>query len=249
MSYAALDLDLDVFQGPFDLLITLILREEIDLLDVDLADVVLAYIEYLEERGELDLEATTEFLVLIAALLELKSRMMLPAAEGEELELEPAEAAEELLARMLEYRRYRSAAAWLAERLAAEAGYRYRAAPPPRHLRRVELQAAEQIHDPMLLGGAIEGLLRMPPPLNLSHLGKPIVTVGQRVDFLRSMLASRGSFGFDDAVAGADRITEAITIFALLELYKQGEASWEQKRAFGPITVTGRPVATGERTE
>ena len=70
MSIAALDLDLEVFNGPFDLLLTLVLKEEIDLLEVDLAEVVLAYVEHLEQAGELDLEAATEFLVLIAALLE-----------------------------------------------------------------------------------------------------------------------------------------------------------------------------------
>src|SRR3954462_4096079 len=107
MPVAALDLDLEVFQGPFDLLLTLILREEVDLLEVDLADVVLAYIDHLERTGELDLEATTEFLVLIAALLELKSRLMLPREEEEGLDWEPYEAADELLARMLEYRRFR----------------------------------------------------------------------------------------------------------------------------------------------
>ena len=67
-----LELDLDVFAGPFDLLLTLILREEVDLLEVDLAEVVISYIDHLEQRGELDLEAATEFLVLIAALLELE---------------------------------------------------------------------------------------------------------------------------------------------------------------------------------
>src|ERR1700681_4438867 len=93
-----LELDLDVFAGPFDLLLTLILREEVDLLEVDLADVVISYIDHLERRGELDLEAATEFLVLIAALLELKSRLLLPGEGPEELiELEPGEAAEELL--------------------------------------------------------------------------------------------------------------------------------------------------------
>ena len=71
MRVADLELDLDVFAGPFDLLLTLILREEIDLLEVDLAEVVIEYIDHLEKRGELDLEAATEFLVLIAALLEL----------------------------------------------------------------------------------------------------------------------------------------------------------------------------------
>ena len=112
-------LDLDVFEGPFDLLITLILNEEVDLLEVHLADVVLAYIERLEARGELDLEAATEFLILIAALLELKSRLMLPGEEPEGLDLEPQEAVEELLARLLEYRRFRAD-----RRLAARAARR-----------------------------------------------------------------------------------------------------------------------------
>ena len=84
-----LELDLDVFAGPFDLLLTLILREEVDLLEVDLAEVVIGYIDHLERRGELDLEAATEFLVLIAALLELKSRLMLPGAESRSIELDP----------------------------------------------------------------------------------------------------------------------------------------------------------------
>src|SRR4051795_2478941 len=120
MSLATLDLDLEVFHGPFDLLLTLVLREEIDLLEVDLAEVVLAYVEHLERAGELDLEAATEFLVLIAALLELKSRLMLPQEDEEGLDIEPVEAAEELLARMLKYHRYRQAAEHLRARLDAQ---------------------------------------------------------------------------------------------------------------------------------
>src|SRR5919199_4476624 len=131
-SVAELELDLDVFQGPFDLLLTLVLREEVDLLEVDLAGVVLAYVEHLERSGELDLEATTEFLVLIAALLELKSRLMLPGEDDQGLDWEPQEAAEELLARMIEYARYRRGAEFLAARLAVENGFRYRSAPIPR---------------------------------------------------------------------------------------------------------------------
>ena len=108
MAVADLDLDLDVFAGPFDLLMAVVLREEVSLLEVELGEVVVAYIEHLEREGELELEVATEFLVLIAALLELKSRLMLPGAEQEVEELGPEEAVEELLARMLEYRRYRA---------------------------------------------------------------------------------------------------------------------------------------------
>jgi segregation and condensation protein A len=237
MSIAALDLDLEVFNGPFDLLLTLVLKEEIDLLEVDLAEVVLAYVEYLERSGELDLEAATEFLVLIAALLELKSRLMLPSDDEEGLDIEPVEAAEELLARMLEYHRYRQAAEHLRQRLDAEHGYRYRSAPLPPELRRISLEAAESAYDPERLAEALGGLLSVPPPLDLRHVRRPAVSVEQRLRHLRDLLASRSRFSFDEAVEGVDRLTEAVTLFALLELYKAGEAKWEQEVPFGPITV------------
>src|ERR1700733_13609685 len=131
-----LELDLEVFAGPFDLLLTLILREEVDLLEVDLADVVISYIDYLESRGELDLEAATEFLVLITSLLELKSRLMLPGEEVEELELDQGEAAAELLERLLDAHRYRSAAEHLRGLLRDQGGYRFRSAPLPASLRK-----------------------------------------------------------------------------------------------------------------
>jgi segregation and condensation protein A len=237
VSVAALDLDLEVFQGPFDLLLTLVLREEVDLLEVELADVVLAYIDYLERTGELDLEAATEFLVLIAALLELKSRLMLPRDDEEGLDLEPGEAAEELLARMLEYRRYKQAAEFLAERLVAEDGHRYRSAPLPPELRRVTIEVADAVYDPAKLARAIGGLLRTPPKLDLRHVARPRVSIEQRLSHMRGLLSRVGTFSFDDAVKGADRVTEAVTLFALLELYKAGEAEWDQPEAFGPITI------------
>jgi segregation and condensation protein A len=239
LAASQLELDLDVFAGPFDLLLTLVLREEVDLLEVDLADVVLAYLDHLEAKGELDLEAATEFLVLIAALLELKSRLMLPQDDEEGLDLEPEEAAEELLARMLEAHRYRGAAEHLRERLAAEAGYRYRSAPLPAWLRRHSIDHAQAAYDPRTLGGALGGLLRVPPPVDLRHLVAPRVSVAERLSHLRTLLR-RGSFSFDEAVRDADRVTVAVTLFALLELYKQGEATWTQEVPFGEIQVSGR---------
>jgi len=235
VSAASLELDLEVFSGPFDLLLTLVLREEVDLLEVQLAEVVIAYLDHLDGRGELDLEVATEFLVLIAALLELKSRLML-ARDDEELDFEPGEAAEELLARMLEARRYRRAADHLAARLAGEEGVRYRAAPLPRALRQTRLADAAAVYDPRRLGAALGGLLRVPPPVNLEHVTVPTITVAERLEHLRGLLC-RGGCTFDDAVRGADRVTVAVTLFALLELYKQGEATWEQPAPFSEITI------------
>ena len=236
----ALDLDLEVFQGPFDLLMTLILREEVDLLEVELAQVVLAYIDHLDRTGALDLEAATEFLVLIAALLELKSRLMLPGEDAEPPAVDPGEAVDELLARMLEYRRYRAAAGFLHDRLGAESGFRYRSAPLPSELRRASTDAASKVYEPRLLGEAVGALLRAPPPLDTSHIARPTVSFDQRLAHLRSLLARRGAFSFDDAVAEADRLTEAVTLYALLELYRSGEADWSQEARFGPITVRPR---------
>jgi len=235
VSAASLELDLEVFSGPFDLLLTLVLREEVDLLEVQLAEVVIAYLDHLDGRGELDLEVATEFLVLIAALLELKSRLMLPR-DDEELDFEPGEAAEELLARMLEARRYRRAADHLAARLAGEEGVRYRAAPLPRALRQTRLADAAAVYDPRRLGAALGGLLRVPPPVNLEHVTVPTITVAERLEHLRGLLR-RGGCTFDDAIRGADRVTVAVTLFALLELYKQGEATWTQEVSFGEIVI------------
>jgi segregation and condensation protein A len=240
-----LELDLDVFAGPFDLLLTLILREEVDLLEVDLAEIVIAYIDHLERRGELNLEAATEFLVLIAALLELKSRLLLPGEEIEEIELDPGEAAEELLARLLDAHRFGAAAAALSERLEAQEGHRFRSAPLPPALRRASLAEAAAVYGPEMLVRALGGLLEMPQPVDVRHIAVPKITVAERLAHLRTLLG-RGRFTFDEAVTRADRVTVAVTLYALLELYKQGEVTWSQDRPFADITIEA-PRSPGQK--
>lgn len=239
--FDALQLDLEVFNGPFDLLLELVMRDEIDLLEVDLAQIVLGYVELLEQRGEIELEPVTEFVVLIAALLELKSRMMLPRDDEEgglDLDLGPEEAAEELLARMLEYHRYNRLAGWLRERFSAESPFRYRSAPLPRRLRTASYDNVGKVYAADSLARAMGELLREPEPLTTPHLRVTRVTLEQRLSHVRTLLRRATSFDFDDAVAGADRLTEALTIWALLELYKLGEAEWRQDEPFGPIEVS-----------
>ncbi len=236
MRAAELDLDLDVFAGPFDLLMAVVLREEIALAEVSLGEIVVAYVEHLEGAGELDLDAATEFLVLIASLLELKSRLLLPVPEEEQVELGPEEAADELLARMLEYRRYREAAQHLGALFADGRRYLYRAAPLPPELRRATLAAARKAYEPDRLGEALGDLLRVPPEPDVSHI-RPTVSLERRLDVLRQLLARRGRFDFDEVFAGEDRLTQAVTLFALLEMHKRGEATWSQRDLFGPIEV------------
>jgi segregation and condensation protein A len=239
MTVAELDLDLDVFAGPFDLLMAVVLREEVSLLEVELAEVVVAYVEHLEREDELELDVATEFLVLIAALLELKSRLLLPGEEEGLEDVTPEEAVEELVARLLEYRRYRDAAAMLERSFEAARGYLYRAAPLPVELRQVAIEAATAVYDPDRLGAALGDLLATPPELNLDHI-RPTVSLEKRLRALRDALRSHASIDFDEQFGGEDRLTQAVTLFALLDLYRKGEATWEQSEAFGPITIRAR---------
>jgi segregation and condensation protein A len=237
-SVSELDLDLDVFQGPFDLLLAVLLREEISLAEVPLGEIVISYVDHLGETGDLDLEAVTEFLVLIAALCELKSRLLLPHTDGEE-ELGPQEAADELLARMLEYRRYSEAAKMLKQRFERESGVMYRSAPLPAELRRAALKAAVKSYEPERMGLALGDLLALPPPPDTRHI-RSTVSLQRRMGALRDLLKRSKTLDFDDAFGSEDRFTQAVTLFALLELHRRGEATWTQTETFGRIEVHAR---------
>ena len=229
-----LELDLDAFEGPFDLLLTLVLREELEPAEVDMAAIVVAFVERLAERDELDLEACGEFLVLIAALLELKARALFPDEEAELADLEPEEAAAELARRLAEYRRMKEAAAWLSERLAAEGDRFFRLGPAPlapRAERRLEPQAAS------LLAEALRALAVPPPQVSLAHMALRFPPVSQFLERFRAVLRRRRRFDFDTEVAGLSRVEQAVAFLALLELRKQGEIALQQAAPFAPIRV------------
>jgi len=127
------ELDLDVFDGPFDLLVTLILRDEIDIWEVRVSRIIAEYIVHLADTGEFDLDATSQFVVLVAALLEMKSRLLLEEDVQEELEdLDPDEAARQLLERLVRYSEFRNAAGALRTAWEEHSARLYRNAPVPR---------------------------------------------------------------------------------------------------------------------
>src|SRR6185503_20387121 len=121
----------------------LLLKDAISPSEIDIADIVVAFVDRLAQRDELDLDACGEFLVLIAALLELKARQLFPEEDAELAELDPEEAAEELARRLAEYRRAKEAAAWLRERLASEGDRFFRIGPAPL-APKIEIPLAQQ---------------------------------------------------------------------------------------------------------
>jgi segregation and condensation protein A len=229
-----LPLDLDAFEGPFDLLLTLVLREELELADVDVAEIVLAFVERLEERGELDLDACGEFLVLVAALLELKARGLFPDEELDLDDLDPEGAAGELAERLAAYRRFRAAAAWLEERLeqASDRFFRVGAAPlAPVSARPLAPQ------DPKQLVGALRLLAVEPPEPSLRHLVLSYPPVSRFLERFRALLRGRGRFSFDREVDRLSRVEQIVAFLALLELRKAGEVAIGQTAPFEPILV------------
>ena len=234
VSVRELDLDLDAFEGPFDLLLTLVLREELPLAEVDVARIVLAFVERLAEREELDLDACGEFLVLVAALLELKARALF-AGEGDLEDLEPSEAAEELARRLEEYRRIKGAAEWLGERLAEERDRFFRLGPAPL-APKGERRLAEQ--DPQALVVLLHALAAEPPEVSLAHLELRFPPVSRFLEQFRALLGRRNRFDFDQEVVGLSRVEQAVAFHALLELRRAGEISLEQAAPFAPIRVS-----------
>ncbi|MGL6278069.1 MAG: segregation and condensation protein A [Gaiella sp.] len=229
-----LELDLDAFEGPFDLLLTLILKDQLAPADVDIAEIVVAFVEHLTARDQIDLEACGEFLVLIAALLEIKARHLFPDEEAELSELEPEEAAEELARRLAEYRRMKHAAGWLRDRLVASGDRYFRLGPAPL-APKPERVLASQPAEALVI--ALRGLAVEPPKVSLSHMALRFPPVVQFLERFRAVLRRRRVFDFDAEVTGLTRVEQAVAFLALLELRKAGEISLDQARPFAPIRV------------
>jgi segregation and condensation protein A len=238
-----LPLDIDAFEGPFDLLLTLVLKQELELADVQVFEIVATFVARYarpSEDGEsyvLDLDAGGEFLVLVAALLELKARELFP--DNPEIgldDLDPEDAAAELAARLAEYRRVKEGADWLRERLEEEATRFFRVGPaplapkPPRELARQE---------PALLAQAMRGLAEEPPQLSLNHLQLKLPPTELFLERFRALLSGRRRFVFDEEVDELSRIEQAVALVALLELGKSGEAKLGQSAHLEPIVVWG----------
>jgi len=232
---------LDNFSGPFDLLLTLIGRRQLDVTEVALSQVTDDFIGYLKAAGdEFDLGQATEFLVVAATLLDLKAARLLPAAEVEDEEdLALLEARDLLFARLLQYRAYKQAAAYLGE-LAQRAGRRFGrvAELEPRFANlSPELRIGVDLHQFAAI--AATALAPRPVPVvGVEHLHNPRVSVAEHMASMATRLARTGAATFRALVADCRSTLEVVARFlGLLELYRNGDVAFDQAEALAELRV------------
>ena len=231
MQVRDLELDLDAFEGPFDLLLTLVLKEELDLAEVEVAGIVVAFLERLGEPDRLDVEACAEFLLLAAALLELKTRGLFPDVDADPGDAD-VEDADELARRLAEYRRIKAAAQALRERLAAEGERFFRIGPAPlapRPERRLGPQRPDQ------LAAALRALAEAPAVVSVAHMELDYPPLVDLLELFRGLLRRRPVFDFEAEVAGLSRAEQVVAFLAVLELVKSDELELTQAAPFAAI--------------
>ncbi len=239
----ALQLDLEVYQGPFDLLLSLVLKEEIDLLEVPLFEVILAYLEEMEAGGAADYwDEMTEFLLLMSLLLEVKSRLLLPGAYPDlESDLSPEEARDQLLTRLFEYSKFKAASAWLRESAEANVGALMRA--PAESFRR-RLATVEDIAgtgDVLELRRRLVQVIESRREPDTAHVAQVKVELQRQIRIVRKVLARRGRFSFNSVFGGEEPQVQAVSLMALLDLLSRGEIRVTQTQIFADITVRSTP--------
>jgi segregation and condensation protein A len=231
-----------VFEGPFDLLLHLINQEQVDLWEVSLSDIVDGYVATLEQmQAALDLDVATEFLLIAAVLLELKARRLLPGRDDIELEEELAlwEERDLLLARLLECKTFKDAAAAMHRLMDAAALSWPRLAGPDERYADIAPDLLAGI-TPIRLRDAMQALL-VPKPVAqvlLDHVAPVRISVQDAVQDLLEELPRAGRVSFSRLTGRLDQRLEVIVRFlALLELYKQGLVDLEQATSFGELHV------------
>jgi segregation and condensation protein A len=232
---------LGVFDGPFDLLLSLISKHELDITEVSLSRVTDEFISYLRQLGpDEEMEQASEFLVVAATLLDMKVAGLLP--QGELVDAESVallEARDLLFARLLQYRAFKEVSSWFARRLQAE---------DRRHTRAVRLdekyrQAVPELVWTLTLDDfAALAILAMTPKeiphVGLDHLHAPLVSIREQAAIVVTLLRDAGSLNFRELVAGATQPGVVVARFlSVLELYRHGALSFEQLEPLGELTL------------
>jgi segregation and condensation protein A len=238
MSYAV---QTPVFEGPFDLLLHLILREQVDLYEISLSAIVDAYIRELDKMEDLDLDVATEFLMIAATLVELKAKRLLPAESDIDLDDEFAlwEERDLLLSRLLECKTFKDAAKTL-QQLSAEASRSY---PRTAGLEEQFFGLAPDMLEGVDVDDLHRAFLRATAPkpvptVDIHHIHVTRVSGADAVEELADELPRAGRITFRELTSSfVERLEVVVRFLAVLEMYKQGLVDIIQAGAFGEIQI------------
>jgi segregation and condensation protein A len=243
------DVHLTNFDGPFDLLLQLIGRRQLDITEVALSQVTDDFIAHLKAAGSAwDLDQTSEFIVVAATLLDLKAARLIPSGEVEDPEdLAQLEARDLLFARLLAYRAFKQVAAWLERTLAEQSRHAPRTAGLEPQFTRLLPEVELTITPEALAGLAARALTPKPAEvLSLAHLHAPAVSVTEQAGLLVDRLRRQRVATFRALTGDADRLTTVARFLALLELFREGAVAFEQVTALGELTVRWTGADSGD---
>ena len=229
MGLDGVEVRLDVFEGPLDLLLYLIRKHELDIYDIPIAYITSEYLRYVEAIQELDLEMAGDFLVMAATLMWIKAQMLLPFREEEGVEEDPRQ---ELVRRLLEYQEYKEIAGELRTQEDVQRQVFYRNV-------RLEVERDEEesgIGDIGVfeLTRAFLEVMGNLPRLGTHEVAEADVSMEERIEFVLACLQSEGRVSFFDLLRDVEKIVMVVTFIAILELIKV------------QMVVVRRGVGTGE---
>ncbi len=230
------EIKLEIFEGPLDLLLYLIRKDELDVYDISIAHITAQYLGFLNQIPRLDIEQAGDFILMAATLMKIKSQLLLPRDElvGEEEEEDPRGA---LVRRLLEYQQFKEIAEWL---------YGQRSSQRDIFLRRQPVQDLGQDLQPVSLFDLLsvyKHVLDTVPASLVHRIIEEEVTVETCVDRVLGVLACRSRVSFFELVQGSDRDTLITTFISLLELLKGQQIRVQQAQPFDEIWVEHRETA------
>lgn len=242
---------LEVFEGPFDLLFHLIEKNEVDIYDIPIAEITAQYLQYLEDMRHFDIEVASEFLVMAATLIQIKSRMLLPQPEedGAEEDIDPRQ---QLVERLIEYRKYKDITGELKKR---EDKYQFLLFRDP--------SPAESYvdYEPVLMNIDISDLCKAFNSImnrytnkynDNTGLGRSIrrenITVVDRIKYITGRLKHEKEVLFQSLFGDEEtRESIVITFLAMLELIRLKKIMVEQRNTFGDIIIRNRKAKAGDK--
>lgn len=235
---------LETFEGPFDLLFHLIEKNEVDIYDIPIAQITDQYIDYLETMKVLDLEITSEFLVMAATLLEIKSKMLLPEKnKGEQLEIEEEDPRQELIRRLIEYKKYKDAAENLKIKEEIQSRVFFK---PQEELEQFSYKEEQLVLEGIKLIDLVSAFnkvikkknLNVKEKINIKEIKRDEVTIEESMEKIKRYINARKKVKFDELFEeDKTRTSIVVTFLAILELIKLKVITLKQEKNFGDIII------------